>query len=112
MNDIHRIKHIFASQALLVQFVRSENPWIAKINTRLTYPGICVVQSCRYPFNPTCICSILLHFTNISGLDPADPLFTGKPINRRLNRDDATFVDVIHTDAREFAVTKGKLTTA
>lgn len=48
----------------------------------------------------------------MTGLDPADPLFTGKPINRRLNRDDATFVDVIHTDATEFAVTKGKLITA
>lgn len=82
--------------------MRSENPWNAKINTRLTYPGISIVQSSRKPFTPICV----------SGLDPADPLFTGKPINRRLNRDDATFVDVIHTDATEFVVTKGKLTIA
>ncbi|XP_038622186.1 lipase member I isoform X2 [Tachyglossus aculeatus] len=34
----------------------------------------------------------------ISGLDPAGPQFTGKPADERLDRTDAKFVDVIHTD--------------
>ncbi|XP_020861515.1 lipase member H isoform X2 [Phascolarctos cinereus] len=34
----------------------------------------------------------------ITGLDPAGPLFSGKPRNERLDHTDAQFVDVIHSD--------------
>merc|ERR1719270_1097721 len=38
----------------------------------------------------------------ISGLDPAEPLFQGMPPEVRLDPGDAKFVDVIHTDSKEF----------
>uniref|UniRef100_K7GJB0 Lipase H n=1 Tax=Pelodiscus sinensis TaxID=13735 RepID=K7GJB0_PELSI len=34
----------------------------------------------------------------ITGLDPAGPLFNGKPLEERLDPTDAQFVDVIHSD--------------
>ncbi|KFO24156.1 Lipase member I, partial [Fukomys damarensis] len=34
----------------------------------------------------------------ITGLDPAGPKFSGKPLNSRLDYTDAKFVDVIHSD--------------
>ncbi|XP_069492530.1 lipase member I [Ambystoma mexicanum] len=34
----------------------------------------------------------------ITGLDPAGPLYSGKPLDERLDPTDALFVDVIHTD--------------
>ncbi|XP_062567844.1 inactive pancreatic lipase-related protein 1-like [Saccostrea cucullata] len=43
----------------------------------------------------------------ITGLDPADPLYSGKPKDRHLDPNDATFVDVIHTDSSNFAYTQG-----
>ena len=36
----------------------------------------------------------------ITALDPAQPLFQGMPDFVRLDRGDANFVDVIHTDAK------------
>ena len=38
----------------------------------------------------------------ITGLDPAGPLFDGLPRNARLDKTDADFVDVIHTDSKLF----------
>lgn len=35
----------------------------------------------------------------LTGLDPALPLFYSAHFNRRLSRNDAKFVDVIHTNA-------------
>jgi len=35
----------------------------------------------------------------LPGLDPALPLFYSTHLNRRLSRNDADFVDVIHTNA-------------
>lgn len=35
----------------------------------------------------------------ISGMDPAGPLFKGNPVESRLDKSDADFVDIIHTDA-------------
>ncbi|NXY45135.1 LIPR1 protein, partial [Ceuthmochares aereus] len=35
----------------------------------------------------------------LSGLDPAQPYFQGTPIEVRLDKSDAEFVDIIHTDA-------------
>lgn len=39
------------------------------------------------------------HLARISGLDPAGPLFGGKPADSRLDKTDADLVDVIHTDS-------------
>lgn len=35
----------------------------------------------------------------ISGMDPAGPLFKGNPVESRLDKSDADFVDIIHTDS-------------
>ncbi|KAL4219799.1 hypothetical protein ACF0H5_020211 [Mactra antiquata] len=43
----------------------------------------------------------------ISGLDPADPGFSGRPLDKRLDASDAQFVDVIHTDGSKFNVLSG-----
>lgn len=34
----------------------------------------------------------------VTGLDPAGPLYRGKPPSERLDPTDAQFVDVIHSD--------------
>lgn len=34
----------------------------------------------------------------ITGLDPAGPLYEGQPPSERLDKSDATFVDVVHTN--------------
>lgn len=41
-----------------------------------------------------------LHLGRITGLDPAEPLFSDTDAEVRLDRTDAQFVDVIHTDAQ------------
>lgn len=38
----------------------------------------------------------------ISGLDPAEPFFAGTDPIIRLDRSDARFVDIVHSDARPF----------
>ncbi|XP_033746644.1 pancreatic triacylglycerol lipase-like [Pecten maximus] len=43
----------------------------------------------------------------ISGLDPAEPDFRDKSTNRRLDKSDATFVDIIHTDGSKFKLLSG-----
>lgn len=45
--------------------------------------------------------SSTVHDTNLflSGLDPAQPYFQDTPIEVRLDKTDADFVDVIHTDS-------------
>ena len=52
--------------------------------------------------------NILMGIVNFVGLDPADPFFSGKPLERRLDPDDAIFVDVIHTDGSNFTFAEGK----
>ena len=43
----------------------------------------------------------------ITGLDPADPNFQGYPNSAKLDKSDADFVDVIHSDASYFLVSDG-----
>ncbi|CAF1012069.1 unnamed protein product, partial [Brachionus calyciflorus] len=43
--------------------------------------------------------SKLKRLGRISGMDPAGPLFKGKPADSRLDKSDADFVDIIHTDS-------------
>ncbi|KAJ8940385.1 hypothetical protein NQ314_010733, partial [Rhamnusium bicolor] len=40
----------------------------------------------------------------ITGLEPAGPYFSSLPPNQRLDKDDADFVDVIHTNAGIFGI--------
>ena len=58
-----------------------------------------------------CQAHITIHrffvFFIFSGLDPADPNFQHLPFVIRLDPADAQFVDVIHTDGRDFANTVG-----
>ena len=42
-----------------------------------------------------------------SGLDPAAPLFEGEAIGARLDKSDATFVDIIHTNTQKVAIVTG-----
>ncbi|GIY78533.1 pancreatic triacylglycerol lipase [Caerostris darwini] len=46
----------------------------------------------------------ILNLGRISGLDPAGPYFQDTDYEVRLDRDDALFVDVIHTDGAEFVL--------
>ena len=50
-------------------------------------------HTCGYASN-----AINNKMNRISGLDPAGPLFAGKRTVVRLDRDDADFVDVIHSN--------------
>ena len=43
----------------------------------------------------------------ISGLDPADPNFQGQSNAAKLDKSDADFVDVIHSDANSFLIGDG-----
>lgn len=45
---------------------------------------------------------LLLLFYFVVGLDPAEPLFSDTDPIVRLDRNDANFVDVIHTDSLPF----------
>nr|KAG5708265.1 hypothetical protein BaRGS_021199 [Batillaria attramentaria] len=47
---------------------------------------------------------LILHCT---GLDPAEPYFVHLDNDMRLDKSDAVFVDIMHTDGEAFAVTKG-----
>ncbi|RNA40557.1 pancreatic lipase-related 2-like [Brachionus plicatilis] len=42
----------------------------------------------------------------ITGMDPAGPLFFNRQSERRLNKNDADFVDIIHTDAGTLGIGK------
>lgn len=44
----------------------------------------------------------------VAGLDPADPGFTGRPLDARLDAGDAVLVDVIHTDSSKFTIVAGQ----
>ncbi|RNA22544.1 pancreatic triacylglycerol lipase [Brachionus plicatilis] len=43
--------------------------------------------------------SKIKRIARISGMDPAGPLFVREPVDSRLDKSDADFVDVIHTDS-------------
>lgn len=43
--------------------------------------------------------SKIQRFARISGLDPAGPFFKGKDASERLDKSDADYVDIIHTDS-------------
>ncbi|KAK3095148.1 hypothetical protein FSP39_010814 [Pinctada imbricata] len=43
----------------------------------------------------------------ITALDPADPGFSGKALDKRLDKSDALFVDVIHSDGSHFNLLSG-----
>lgn len=48
-----------------------------------------------------------LFLGRITGLDPAEPLFADTDLIVRLDRTDAKFIDIIHTDARPFVPSGG-----
>jgi hypothetical protein len=54
-------------------------------------------------------CRSLLHVLLTVGLDPAEPAFKDTAAVVHLDREDAQFVDVIHTDGSEFNYVSGKV---
>lgn len=53
-------------------------------------------------------CTIVTNYLHFPGLDPADPYFSDTESIVRLDPSDATFVDIVHTDAAPF-VKGGKI---
>ncbi|KAH9492576.1 Pancreatic lipase- protein 2 [Bulinus truncatus] len=94
------IRVVAAQVKLMLQLMQSQGLHISKVHLIGHSLGAHLSGFVGHLFGPNTI-------GRISGLDPAEPSFKQFTTTVKLDKDDALFVDVIHTDGSDFSLLSG-----